>query len=114
MIEYFLDDLGIVFYTNMVNYPTVLSAQVLPLPLKELAIKRLQAAKINVPNYKLVKQNPILLGITLTQIDGVINYLQATDQNHLWNDCIDFNHRLDHSRDSKTFAGVTPEFLAYV
>ena len=114
MIEYFLDKLGIVFYTNMVNYPTVLSAQVLPAPLKELAIQRLQAAKLNVPHYKLVKENPILLGITLTQIDGVINYLQAKDQNHLWTDCIDFNHRLDHSRDSRTFAGVTPEFLDYV
>ena len=86
----------------------------MPAPLKELAIQRLQAAKLNVPHYKLVKENPILLGITLTQIDGVINYLQAKDQNHLWTDCIDFNHRLDHSRDSGTFAGVTPEFLDYV
>ena len=38
MIEYFLDDLGIVFYTNMVNYPKVLSPQVLPKYLKILNV----------------------------------------------------------------------------
>jgi sulfatase maturation enzyme AslB (radical SAM superfamily) len=114
MIEYFLNDLGIVFYTNMVNYPNVLSAQVLPAQLKDLAIKRLETAKLKVPNYQLVKENPILLGITIKQIDGIINYLQANDQHHLWNDCIAFNKRLDRSRLSKGFAETTNEFARFI
>lgn len=113
MIEYFLDKLGIVFYTNMVNYPNVLSAQVLPAPLKALAIMRLEAVKERVPSFKYVKENPILLGITLKQIDGVINYINATDQNDKWLDCLEFNRRLDQTR-SQSFTDVTPEFKDYV
>ena len=112
MIKLFLDDLGIVFYTNMVNYPNVLSAQVLPFDLKDLAIKRLQMAKLQVPNYKHVKENPILLGITLKQIDGVINYLNAVDQSDKWQECIEFNQALDATRD-QSFFDVTPEFKQY-
>ena len=112
MIKLFLDDLGIVFYTNMVNYPNVLSAQVLPFDLKDLAIKRLQMAKLQVPNYKHVKENPILLGITLKQIDGVINYLSAVDQSDKWQECIEFNQALDATRD-QSFFDVTPEFKQY-
>jgi MoaA/NifB/PqqE/SkfB family radical SAM enzyme len=114
MIEHFLDKLGIVFYTNMVNYPNVLSAQVLPLPLKELAILRLEAVKLKLPNFKYVQENPILLNITLKQIDGIINYIRAKDQNHLWIDCLEFNRRLDISRDSKEFVEVNKEFVDYV
>jgi sulfatase maturation enzyme AslB (radical SAM superfamily) len=112
MIKYFLDDLGIVFYTNMVNYPNVLSAQVLPAGLKEIAIERLKIAKFAVPEYKYVKENPILLGITITQIDGVINYLQSTDQSDKWNDCVEFNRKLDATR-NQSFTDVTPEFKHY-
>lgn len=112
MIELFLHELGIVFYTNMVNYPNVLSAQVLPADLKDFAIKRLQMAKIQVPKYKYVIENPILLGITLKQIDGVINYLNATDQSDKWQDCIEFNRRLDVTR-NQSFFDVTPEFKNY-
>ena len=112
MIKYFLDDLGIVFYTNMVNYPTVLSVQVLPDELKSLAIAKLQAVKELVPNFKYVKENPILLGITIGQIDGVINYIQAKDQSHLWHECIEFNRRLDVTR-NQSFTDVTPEFKQY-
>jgi MoaA/NifB/PqqE/SkfB family radical SAM enzyme len=113
MIEYFLDELGIVFYTNMVNYPQALSIQVLPLELKELAIKRLQEAKIKVPTYKHVIKNPILLGITNTHIDGVINYLNANDNSVMWADCIDFNNKLDSTR-NQSFIDTTPEFKLYV
>jgi MoaA/NifB/PqqE/SkfB family radical SAM enzyme len=113
MIKYFLDDLGIVFYTNMVNYPNVLSPQVLPPELKNLAIKRLEETKLQVPNYKYVKENPILLDITLGQIQGVINFLTAKDQSHLWADCVEFNQRLDKTRD-QSFTDVTPEFKPYV
>ena len=113
MIKLFLDKLGIVFYTNMVDYPNVLSAQVLPQELKELAITRLEAVKAEVPTYKYVKENPILLSITLGQIDGVINYLQSKDQSDKWADCISFNRELDKTR-NQCFEEVTPEFKQYV
>lgn len=113
MIKLFLDELGIVFYTNIVNYPNVLSAQVLPFDLKDLAIKRLQMAKLQVPEYKYVKENPILLNITLGQIDGIINYLHAVDQSDKWNDCVEFNSNLDATR-NQNFTSVTPEFENYV
>jgi hypothetical protein len=97
----------------MVNYPNVLSAQTLPFDLKDLAVKRLQMAKIKVPTYKYVKENPILLDITLKQIDGIINYIWAEDQNSKWQDCIEFNRRLDQTR-NQSFTEVTPEFKLYV
>jgi MoaA/NifB/PqqE/SkfB family radical SAM enzyme len=113
MIEYFLDDLGIVFYTNMVNYPNVLSPQVLPPYLKALAIQRLDFVKERVPNFKYVKENPILKDITLGQINGIINFLRAKDQTHLWSECIEFNRRLDKTR-SQSFNTVNPEFKSYM
>jgi MoaA/NifB/PqqE/SkfB family radical SAM enzyme len=113
MIKTFLDELGIVFYTNMVNYPNVLSAQVLPNELKALAVTKLKAVRELVPNFKHVKENPILLEITLGQIDGVINYILAKDQSSLWTDCVEFNRRLDITR-NQSFTDVTPEFKPYV
>jgi molybdenum cofactor biosynthesis enzyme MoaA len=113
MIEHFLDKLGIVFYTNMVQYPNVLSAQVLPTALKEIAISKLQSVKLRVPTFKYVIENPILLGITNKQIDGIINFLNAKDQNLLWQDCVEFNQRLDATR-NQSFTDVTPEFKLYV
>lgn len=113
MIELFLDKLGIVFYTNMVNYPNVLSAQVLPTKLKNLAIDRLHTAKLQVPTYKYVKENPILLDLTLGQIDGVINYLNSLDQSDKWKDCVEFNRRLDTTR-NQSFTDVTPEFKEFL
>ena len=113
MIEHFLDKLGIVFYTNMVQYPNVLSAQVLPNALKEIAISKLQSVKLRVPTFKYVVENPILLGITNKQIDGIINFLNAKDQNMLWQDCVEFNQRLDATR-NQSFIDVTPEFKPYV
>jgi MoaA/NifB/PqqE/SkfB family radical SAM enzyme len=112
MIEYFLDDLGIVFYTNMVNYPNVLSIQVLPNELKSIAIKRLIAVKLRVPEFKHVKANPILLDITNKQIDGVINFITSKNTTHLWSECIEFNRRLDITR-NQSFTDVTPEFIDY-
>jgi MoaA/NifB/PqqE/SkfB family radical SAM enzyme len=113
MIEHFLDKLGIVFYTNMVQYPNVLSAQVLPNKLKEIAISKLQSVKLRVPSFKYVIENPILLGITNKQIDGIINFLNAKDQYALWNDCVAFNQKLDATR-NQSFIEVTPEFKPYV
>jgi len=115
MIEYFLDELGIVFYTNMVKYPNVLSIQTLPPELKELAIERLKNVKARVSEFKYVKENPILLNITLKQIVGIINFINANDTSHLWSDCVEFNHRLDKSRNHLlSFEEITPEFKPYV
>ena len=113
MIKYFLDELGIVFYTNMVNYPNVLSSQVLPEHLKEQATINLNFAKMYIEDYKLVKQHPMLLDLTLKQIDGIINYMWAQDQSSKWPDCIEFNRRLDATR-NQNFFDVTPDFNDYV
>jgi sulfatase maturation enzyme AslB (radical SAM superfamily) len=114
MIEIFLDDLGIVFYTNMVNYPKALCPQVLPKELKDLAIFRLEKIKLRIKNFKLVKENPLLLEITYGQIEGIINFINANDQSSLWKDCIDFNRRLDKSRNQMPFEFINPEFKPYV
>ena len=112
MIETFLNDLGIVFYTNMVNYPNVLSIQVLPNELKAIAITKLRNVQKRVPEFKYVKENPILLGITLQQIDGIVNFILAKNTTHLWDDCVEFNQRLDVTR-NQSFTEVTPEFKNY-
>jgi hypothetical protein len=113
MIEYFLDDLGIVLHTHRVEYPRQLSAQVLPFNLRDLAIKRLQSVSTRVKNFKLVKQHPQLLDYTLGQIKDNINYLEARDQSDRWSECVEFNRRLDLTRD-QSFTDVTPEFKQYV
>jgi hypothetical protein len=113
IIEYFLNDIGIVFHTHRVEYPKLLSAQVIPLALRELAVERLEAVKNKVPHYKLCKEHPFLIEYTLGQIQDNQNYLRARDQNELWNDCVQFNHNLDKTR-SQSFEDVTPEFKPYV
>jgi hypothetical protein len=113
MIEYFLNDLGIVFHTHRVEYPQVLSAQVLPQPLRMLAVDRLIAIQKRVKDFKLVKLHPQLLDYTLGQIKDNINYLTARDQSDKWPECIEFNRRLDVSR-NQSFTEVTPEFIDYI
>ena len=113
MIELFLDKLGIVFYTNMVQYPNVLSVQVLPSNLKHLAVQRLEFVRDRVPDFKYVKEHPILLDITRKQITGIINFIKANDRQELWNDCIKFNRKLDATR-NQSFTEVTPEFNRHV
>jgi molybdenum cofactor biosynthesis enzyme MoaA len=113
MIKYFLDNLGIVFYTNMVQYPNVLSAQCLPFDLRNLAIERLQSVRLQVHTFKYVIENPILLNLTYQQIDGIINFLNAKDESNKWPDTIEFNRRLDQTRE-QSFTAVTPEFKLYV
>jgi MoaA/NifB/PqqE/SkfB family radical SAM enzyme len=113
MIEYFLNDIGIVFHTHRVAYPKVLSVQVLPKPLKELAIMRLEAIKSRVPEFKMVRQHPELLSYTLGQIQDNINYINAVDQSDKWDDCVKFNRALDNTR-NQSFTDVTIEFKDYV
>lgn len=113
MIEYFLDDLGIVFHTHRVEYPKVLSAQVLPRELKELAVERLENIKDRVKDFKMVKKHPQLLQYTLGQIQDNINYLNARDQSDKWSECVEFNQRLDKTR-NQSFTTVTPEFKEFI
>ena len=44
-IDYFINEMNIVFYSHRVSYPNVLSAQVLPQELKDLAIERLTSVE---------------------------------------------------------------------
>ena len=113
MIEHFLEDLGIIFYTNMVKYPNVLSIQTLPTPLKDLAYYRLETVKSKLSRFKLCQEHPMLIDLTTKQIEGVQNFLRSKDESHLWPDCIEFNRRLDQTR-QQSFTDVTPEFKSYV
>lgn len=112
-IDYFLNKMGIVFYSHRVSYPNVLSAQVLPVDLKELAIKRLQDVNLRVPSFDIVKQYPILEKITQQQIQDNINYLNAKDESHRWKEFIEFNKNLDLTR-NQSLLTVYPEFIPYV
>jgi len=111
--EYFLNDLGIVFHTHRVEYPRVLSAQVLPNDLRKVCIERLKSVSERVHKFKLVLEHPRLIEYTLGQLRDNINYLEARDQSFRWQDCIEFNQRLDKTR-SQSFISVNPEFKPYV
>ena len=112
-VDYFINTLGIVFYSHRVSYPNCLSAQVLPNDLKALAITKLLAVKSQVDTWEPVKKNPLLGKITHQQIQDNINYLQAKDQNNLWQDFLDFNYALDATR-NQNLLEVVPEFKPYV
>jgi MoaA/NifB/PqqE/SkfB family radical SAM enzyme len=112
-IEHFINELGIVFYSHRVSYPNCLSAQVLPAELKELAIKRLKEVSLKVDSWEAVKKNPLLGKVTHQQIQDNINYLQAKDQHHLWQDFLEFNYKLDATR-NQSLLDTVPEFKPYV
>jgi hypothetical protein len=113
IIEYFLDDIGIIFHSHRVSFPVELSVQVLPPELKALAVERLIKIQDRVKDFKLVQTRPELLAYTLGQIQDNINYINAIDESHRWPDTIEFNRRLDVTRD-QSFTTVTPEFKPYV
>ena len=112
-IDYFINEMNIVFYSHRVSYPNVLSAQVLPQQLKDLAISRLQSVADRVHKFPNIKKYPILEKITQQQIKDNVNYLQAKDQSHLWPDFLEFNRRLDVTRNQSLIESV-PEFADYV
>jgi len=112
-IDYFINTMGIVFYSHRVSYPNCLSAQVLPQELKDLAVTRLQAVSLQVPSFANVIKHPILEKITQQQIKDNINYLQARDQHNLWPDFLEFNQRLDLSR-NQSLVDAVPEFTKYI
>ena len=105
--------MNIVFYSHRVSYPTCLSAQVLPLELRIIAIDRLLEVQHRLKDFEIIKKNPILLKITKQQILDNVNYLQAKDQHHLWQDFLDFNFALDATR-NQSLLEVVPEFKTYV
>ena len=111
VIDYFLNKLEIVFYSHRVQYPRALRAQVLP---KDKVIAKLELMKDKIKEYRLVKEHPILEKITLQQIQDNINFLKARDLNQYWKDCVDFNHRLDKTRNQGPFEKIIPEFAPYV
>jgi len=113
-IDYFINRMNIIFYSHRVSYPNVLSAQVLPQELKDLAISRLQEISLRVSLFANVQKNPLLEQITQQQIQDNINYLQAKDQHHLWQDFLEFNENLDVSRSSLRLENVIPEFKKYL
>lgn len=114
VIDYFINTMGIVFYSHRVNYPMALSAQVLPPELKAQVIARLEQMKTEVLEYPLVKENKLLETVTLQQIQDNINFLQSKCMHDThWKDCINFNRALDKTR-SQDFLAATPEFRPYV
>lgn len=114
MIEFFLENLGIVFYVNMVKYPECLSVQALPNEFKKQVTERLLHAKDRIHTHSMVIKNPMLQKITETQIDNIINYMNSKDRHEeLWNDTINFNLKLDLSR-NQSFLDVNPELKPYV
>ena len=114
VIDYFINELGIIFYSHRVNYPMSLSAQVLPPELKTKVVARLEQMKTEVLEYPLVKQHKLLETVTLQQIQDNINFLESKCmyETH-WQDCIEFNKRLDKTR-GQDFLAANPEFAAYV
>ena len=112
-IDYFLNTMGIVFYSHRVSYPNVLSAQVLPPELKQLAIDRLQSISSRVSQFEIVKKHPIIEKITQQQIRDNINYLNAKDESHRWQEFLEFNRALDITRHQDLLSTV-PEFRPYV
>ena len=112
-IDYFINQMNIVFYSHRVSYPNVLSAQVLPQELKDLAISRLQSVSNRIFTFPNIEKYPILEKITQQQIKDNINYLRAKDQSHLWPDFLEFNRKLDATRNQSLLEAV-PEFASYV
>lgn len=113
-IDYFINKMGIIFYSHRVSYPNCLSAQVLPTELKLLAIDRLINVRNKIKDFDNVKKNPILEKITIQQIQDNINYLKSKDQNNLWLDFLEFNRKLDRSRNQGPIENVIKEMKPYV
>jgi MoaA/NifB/PqqE/SkfB family radical SAM enzyme len=112
--EVFLNELEIIFHTHRVSYPNLLSAQVLPQELKDEATRRLEALKPKLKDFSLAKKIPEVEQYAQGQLQDNINFINAKDWNHLWEQTVEFNHRLDKSRDQKSFEEVVPEYKDYV
>jgi hypothetical protein len=114
MIEYILDELDIQYWSNFVRYPTTQNCQVLPEPLKQLAVDRLTNVKSRLSTFKFVKRNINFLPILESHIDNIITFVQSEDHNSRWVDFVEYNRRLDKSRLQGPFEVINPEFKDYV
>ena len=115
VIEYFMENMDIIFYSHRVQYPRALSEQCIQPQLKQQVIAKLEAMKTKVLDYILVKSDDRIKEFTLTQIQDNINFLKADDlHDELWQDCINFNRNLDKSRKQGPFEVINPEFAPYV
>ena len=112
-IDYFINEMNIVFYSHRVSYPNCLSAQVLPQELKEESIRRLQAVDARLFTFENIKNNSLLEKVTCQQIKDNINYLKAKDQYNLWPEFLEFNRQLDATRNQNLLKTI-PEFKPYV
>lgn len=106
IIDYFLNNMGIVFYSHRVNYPNVLSAQCMPTEYKYKVIEQLKELLTTVEHWSCMSMHPQLLPMTIQQIQDNINFLEAQDLSNKWNDTLAFNHRLDKSRSQGPFEKV--------
>lgn len=114
IIPYFLNKMGIVFYSHRVNYPNVLSAQTIHPKLKLRVIRQLEMLKEEVVDYPIMSMHKDLLPVTLRQIDDNINFLKARDLHDKWSQTVAFNHRLDLTRNQGPFEKVVPEYAPYI
>ena len=114
IIPYFLNTMGIVFYSHRVNYPNVLSAQCIPQKLKLHVIHELEILKSEVANYSIMQLHKDLLPVTLRQIEDNINFLEAKDLSTLWQQTVAFNKKLDTTRKQGPFEKVIPEYAQYI
>ena len=112
-VDYFINEMNIIFYSHRVSYPNILSAQVLPQPLKEIAIERLESVSNRLSTFPAIEKNHLLEKITRQQIKDNINYLKAKDQSHLWTEFIEFNNKLDKTR-NQNLLDACPEFKNYI
>jgi sulfatase maturation enzyme AslB (radical SAM superfamily) len=113
-IDYFINEMNIIFYSHRVSYPNCLSAQVLPIELKILAIDRLLDVKERIVHFENIKKYPILEKITNQQIQDNINYLQSKDQNKLWLNFLKFNQTLDKTRNQGPIEDIVKEMKPYI
>ena len=114
VIDYFLNDMGIVFYSHRVNYPMALSAQTLPPELKTKVVSDLKDMQTKVLDYAVIQENELLKKVTLQQIQDNINFLEAKCMYDThWQDCVNFNRALDKTR-GQSFLDANPEFKLYV
>jgi hypothetical protein len=114
IIPYFLNNLGIAFYSHRVNYPNVLSAQCLPVELKTKIINDLEILNSEVSTYSIMNKHPQLLSVTQQQIQDNINFLKSRDLSNLWGKTVEFNRRLDQTRNQGPLEKIIPEFANYV
>ena len=74
VIDYFLNEMQIVFYSHRVNYPRALSAQVLPEELKQAVVVKLEAMKSKVKDYEMVKKYPVLEKLLYNRYKTILTF----------------------------------------